>query len=598
MGVRSTKVGPLVAVVCCSWFFAISALAQDHEELMEITFRPVDYAQIALWVEDDTGNLIKTLRLTEATASRGIGNRPGASQMNSGFRWPYGRREGVLPIWATRRATAPGAQKFRRVIFQNRLSEGRASRTSDDYSKDDYFCLSFQKERSSKDALDAVSCATVFSSDKGRYITEDDIASGYGEPFEDPETGQGILLPLEYESLYPPRRDVAPCIDCFEHPDVASFGSHAREVMPEIDAVTMATPKGDRERTELFPVPKDWEPGTYRLCLEINVEGDYNEVYNDATFPTPVTPSGLWDEYWAVRYGYAYRGQPSVLYCTDFDVGSGEDTRTFGTDKPEGSAGTWDHRRDDFGQLHDMSGMTDDPVNKPGAGADRLQVLSSGDRLQVKIQPGSQCADAPRPTMITDLEVSPHGDMLHAHEWALMEFEPVLGERGVHRYDVRVSIAPIVDEQTFMEAQPAKEATVQAEELTVPTTANGPIEVAMGGLSAEQHYYIAVQAVDDCAARGPIAVAEFDTPERQFTTVTPCFVATAAYGSPLAAEVGSLRRFRDRHLLNHPLGKELVDVYYRVGPTLAQSVRKDGALRSVVRAMLQPVVRLASWLTD
>ena len=63
--------------------------------------------------------------------------------MNSGFHWPYGRREGVLPYWAHRRAAAPGASTFRRVIFQNRLSEGYASRTSNDQSRDEYFCLSF-----------------------------------------------------------------------------------------------------------------------------------------------------------------------------------------------------------------------------------------------------------------------------------------------------------------------------------------------------------------------------------------------------------------------------------------------------------------------
>jgi hypothetical protein len=50
--------------------------------------------------------------------------------MNSGYHWPYGRREGVLPIWAHRRAAAPGAGQFPRVIFQNR-AEGYASRTCD-----------------------------------------------------------------------------------------------------------------------------------------------------------------------------------------------------------------------------------------------------------------------------------------------------------------------------------------------------------------------------------------------------------------------------------------------------------------------------------
>jgi len=87
---------------------------------------------------------------------RGIGNRPGAAQMNSGFRWPYGRRESVLPVWAQRRAAAPGAGQFHRVIFQNRKSEGFASRTSVDSTLDQYFCLAFDSSTTKRDQLDAV----------------------------------------------------------------------------------------------------------------------------------------------------------------------------------------------------------------------------------------------------------------------------------------------------------------------------------------------------------------------------------------------------------------------------------------------------------
>src|SRR5690606_24544226 len=158
-----------------------------------------------------TGEFLQTVRLTEAVARRGIGNRPGASQMNSGFRWPYGRREGALPIWATRRAHAEGAQLFRRVIFQNRTTEGLASRTSADSTPDNYYCLSFTTTLSRKEALDAVSCASVFSSDKGRFITEADLGAGYAEPYERVGTEEPMMRSLSLHSLYPPRRDVAPC---------------------------------------------------------------------------------------------------------------------------------------------------------------------------------------------------------------------------------------------------------------------------------------------------------------------------------------------------------------------------------------------------
>jgi hypothetical protein len=86
------------------------------------------------------------------------------------------------------------------------------------------------------------------------------------------------------------------------------------------------------------------------------------------------------------------------------------------------------------------------------------------------------------------------------------------------------------------------------------------------------------------------------TKARVFATVTPCFVATAAWGSPLAAEVGVLRRLRDRHLQNNALGRALVSAYYGVGPALADVIRERAGLRAAVRVALAPAVALAHWL--
>ena len=52
--------------------------------------------------------------------------------------------------------------------------------------------------------------------------------------------------------------------------------TNARAVMPDIDAVTMATPPADIEQTVMFSVPDDWPDGDYVAYLEINTEGDYN----------------------------------------------------------------------------------------------------------------------------------------------------------------------------------------------------------------------------------------------------------------------------------------------------------------------------------
>src|SRR6478736_8997407 len=116
---------------------ASAGVSRADERAIIMTFTPTDRSQIAIWIEAADGTFLSTVGLTQAVALRGIGNRPGAAQMNSGYHWPYGRREGVLPIWAHRRAAAPGAKQFHRVIFQERGSEGFASRTSADQSVDD-----------------------------------------------------------------------------------------------------------------------------------------------------------------------------------------------------------------------------------------------------------------------------------------------------------------------------------------------------------------------------------------------------------------------------------------------------------------------------
>jgi hypothetical protein len=73
----------------------------------------------------------------------------------------------------------------------------------------------------------------------------------------------------------------------------------------------------------------------------------------------------------------------------------------------------------------------------------------------------------------------------------------------------------------------------------------------------------------------------------------PCFIATAAYGTPLAEGVEVLRAFRDAFLLPNPAGAAFVDAYYRLSPPVAEVVAAHPVLAVLVRALLWPVVAFA-----
>lgn len=606
----------LVLFTSSSW--AAAAHAQQRTITIEMT--PTLRAQLAVWIESTDGTIFQTLRLTDAVAFRGLGNRPGALQMNSGYHWPYGRREGVLPIWAHRRFDATGLA-WHRVVFARRTSEGDASRagsTEAVNTADPYYCLSF----TGHETLDAVSCASVFMSNKGRFLTDADVSAGYGEPFED-APGVGRMRPLSIDSLYPPRGDINCGLGCADEPDVMTFPAERARVMPELDAVTMATPPHDAPFSFTYDVPTDWPDGEYTVFVEANTEGDYAEP--DWHLHTPTAPTTEWDWY-SINDGYAYRGQPSVLYAVSVHIGEPSGDGVFTASAPIA-----------HGDIHGFSGestmagsgIVDDPVAHPGSGADRLRAGTDGVRVRVRVPVVDPCMSASPPPecgreCLTDagcasgLLCGPDGqcvgrctilmhpsappaasaahveDIHHSHEWAHFSFTVPASMRGIASYEVRVGTQPITDALSFAAARPAKRAAIEDEGLVVPITAAAgeTVTVDVGQLAPSSRYYIGVRAFDDCNAAGDIASAEVTTTPIHFTTVSPCFVATAAYGSPLDARIGVLRRFRDRYLMSNELGRTLVAEYYELGPSVAGWIGESEERRAVARALLLPIVAL------
>ena len=96
-----------------------------------------------------------------------------------------------------------------------------------------------------------------------------------------------------------------------------------------------------------------------------------------------------------------------------------------------------------------------------------------------------------------------------------------------------------------------------------------------------------------CVDHAPIEPPPEPAPD---TGSSGCFIATAAFGTPMAQEIQILRTMRDHHLRTRALGRGFTAWYYQVSPRIAQQIALSTTRRRVVRVFLQPLLRLAQRL--
>jgi nitrous oxidase accessory protein NosD len=71
------------------------------------------------------------------------------------------------------------------------------------------------------------------------------------------------------------------------------------------------------------------------------------------------------------------------------------------------------------------------------------------------------------------------------------------------------------------------------------------------------------------------------------------------FGSDTAKEIDILREFRDTVLLPNSLGAELVSLYYKISPPIANFISQHEVLRTVVRVgFVDPIVKILNWSHD
>ncbi len=131
----------------------------------------------------------------------------------------------------------------------------------------------------------------------------------------------------------------------------------------------------------------------------------------------------------------------------------------------------------------------------------------------------------------------------------------------------------------------------------------------IGGLSIGTQYYVGIVAVDEydnestlskLVTASPVDVTDFwesykgagGQEEGGF-----CFVATAAWQTPMSGALPLLRGFRDSVLLQNAWGRRFVTLYYSQSPALAAAIKGRPVLRAVTRVALAPLVGVAWYAT-
>jgi hypothetical protein len=147
-------------------------------------------------------------------------------------------------------------------------------------------------------------------------------------------------------------------------------------------------------------------------------------------------------------------------------------------------------------------------------------------------------------------------------------------------------------------------------------TVSGSVNIAVGSTTAT----VTITPIDDSVFEGnetviltlstsasyvigspsnaTVIIAENDVEASRLVGGKKCFIATAAYGTPMAEQVRYLRAFRDQYLQTNSAGRWFVTQYYKYSPPFADYLRQHDDLRAVVRTALSPLVELSRAVVD
>jgi hypothetical protein len=557
--------------------------------------------QIAVWIETADHTLVDTLMVTNLTAARGIGNRPGIWNFRSGPKFPYGKRWMSLPLWAYARG-----KLYDTVVMQDDREDWMGFHEAHS-SKETYFCRPLMQQEVNL-AVDAVTCPSPnFNSAKGKLV---------GTP--------SAMIPRSY---YPPRNDLVTFVnqDCDVVGQAISkctVSAASFSTLDDLDAVAAATPAYGEPYTRTWRIPANLPEGDYVLAVEVSKEYDTNLKHSHPGFDD--VHGGL------SSYGIDGNfGQPSVLYRVPIHLG-GSTPLAAAVSQIAGYS-SWpakDPTPDAPGPVTvPLDGVVlprDNTISTtvPGSGEQRLLEIdgpSGKGRVHVELQ---RCSTPPPPPMCdggADAADSDGGCAVDGgapETPAPMRCSPLPPPPGqvselvvvatdgtsagfeflnasangeaVEAYEIKYRLGKTMTVQDFNEATPAP--------IVRPRAPGSPGSFSLEDLKPDTQYVVGIRSTDGCDQHSEIAVLPFVTTAMKFTQLSGCFVATAAWGSALEPHVQALRHARDRLRPESPLFAAATDLYYRSGPAAAAVVQRSEVARAMARRVLGPFAGLAEAL--
>jgi hypothetical protein len=601
-----------------SYTFQPDCYHADGAAACKQTLEHLDFGpQIAVWVETAQHALVDTLMVTNLTAARGIGNRPGVWNFRSGPKFPYGKRWMSLPLWAFARG-----KLYDSVVMQDNREDWMGFHESHS-SREPFFCRPVTTQEIALD-VDVITCPSqMFNSAKGRPDTAD-LAKARNTPL--------------IKSYYPPRNDLVSFInqDCDEVGAMlptCAMSANRYGALNDLDAVASATPPYGQAYARTWRIPAGLPAGDYAIAVEVNKEYDANAAHAHPSFQDPNLQT----------YGIDGNfGQPSVLYRVPIHLGGATPISAAASDIVGYSKWT-------AGQPLDGTLLPKDATistNAPGSGVARLLLIdgpSGKGRVHVALGrcpavvscDGGDCPPADDGGADTVDEAGAPGD-LDAGDGADVDAgvdlaapadavevmskpmsapgdcspapAPPLAVTGLMSTTKSATDASFEFVQTSASGDPVTRNVVHYREGSLteaefdgandvfvnqpgPPGTRGTFDIK--GLKPTTKYVVGVRALDHCGQHSPLATATFTTDVMNFTQLSGCFIATAAWGSALEPHVEALRRARDRLRPASPIFAAATDLYYRAGPAAAAVVGRSEVVKALARRVLGPLAGLA-----